>query len=205
MTEHKSRAVRLPEGVILHRQGGRTARRRGRTAPPSASQGLPSPRAGRWQGAQDGFMHNGKGAWPIPAVSVLQPCQNSYHNCPSRGSEMKNWPEVTHSESVVESRSPNRLRQAPAHSMPLSPGCSKACRNSAPCRDPALAPWRAKVRGTWLCGLSAAAVARPCVLGPWCSMRADGLLLSLTLHRCLHAAPKIDAWCWLGPRVGRSW
>lgn len=142
-------------------------------------------------------MHSGKGACPIPAVSVLQPCQNSYHNCPRRGSEMKNWPEVTHSESVVESRSPNRLRQAPADSTPP--------RDPAPHRDPALAPRRAKVRGTWLWGVCAAAVALPCVLGPWCSVRADGLLLSLALHRCLHAAPKIDAWCWPGPRAGRSW
>lgn len=205
MTEHKSRAVRLPEGVILHRQGGRRAHGRGRTPPQPASQGLPSPRAGRWQGARGGFMHNGKGAWPIPAVSVLQPCQNSYHNCPRHGREMKNWPEVTHSESVVESRSPNPLRQAPAYSTPPSLGCSSMCCNSAPDTDPTLAPWRAKVRGTWLWGLCAAAVARRCVLGPWCSVRADGLLPSLTLHHCLHATPKIDVWCWLGPRAGRSW
>lgn len=150
-------------------------------------------------------MHSGKGAWPIPAVSVLQPCQNSYHNCPRRGSEMTNWPEVTHSESAVESRSPSRLHQAPAHSMPPSAGCSIVSCNSAPCRDPALAPRRAKVRGTWLWGVCAGVVALPCVLGPWCSVRVDGLLLSLTLHHCLHAAPKIDAWCWLGPRAGRSW
>jgi len=174
VTEHKSRAVRLPEGVIPHRQGGRRACRRGRTAPQPPSQGLPSPRAGRWQGARSGCRHSGKGAWPIPALSALQPCQKSHRNCPRRGSEIKNWPEVTHREFVVEPRSPSRLRQAPAHSTPPSPGRSSACRDSAPCRGPALAPRRAKVRGPQLWDVHAAAAARPCVVGPRCSVRAAG-------------------------------
>lgn len=86
-----------------------------------------------------------------PADSVLQPCQNSYRNCPRRGSEMKSWPEVRHSETVVECRSPH----APAHSLPPSPGCSSMCCDAAPRRDPALAPCTAKqgdlALGTWCC------------------------------------------------------
>lgn len=75
MTEHKSRAMRLLEGVILRRQGGRRAHCWGKAAL-LPDRDFPLPELG---GSQERRVARVPGPLWQPA---LQLCQYSSHHCP---------------------------------------------------------------------------------------------------------------------------
>lgn len=83
-------------------------------------------------GSRGGFTLRGEGAWPSPAVSVVPGCRNSCHNCPRRGSETKNQPEVRHGEPAAAPGSPG-----PGSRRVSLPGAQQRVTRSAPWGRPA--------------------------------------------------------------------
>lgn len=82
MTEHKSRAMRLLEGVILHRQGGRRAHGWGKAAL-LPDRDFPLPELGGGQEHRVASCTVARVPGPF-LQNVLQLCQNSSHNCPGQ-------------------------------------------------------------------------------------------------------------------------